>query len=133
MDSVLNSATSFQRHMAGQHGALTRWMSRLTTGIRWLLLILGLALFQMSLVDAGAATGLWLAPIGVGIALVAWVGQWAVVPLVADLLLTRLFLENHSLARALTDTLVVGTHLGASWWCYHTLGGGWRRLEEPRG
>src|SRR5438093_1415242 len=38
MASVLDSAASFQPHIAGKHGAIERWKTWLTTGARYVLL-----------------------------------------------------------------------------------------------
>ena len=76
---------------------------------------------------------LWLPVLGIGIALVAWLGL-GVVPLLAlDLYLSRAhFRVDHLQVRVLGDSLLLAVEMGLSWWIYSHLAKGVRRLEDPR-
>jgi PAS domain S-box-containing protein len=95
-----------------------------------LLLAFGLLLFHLSAVYLGKEPGLWLAPLGLGILLTAWLGWWAVLPLFADLFLVKLWSAEWS--AALVDSFALSAEIGFSWWCYAIVGKGSRRLDDPR-
>lgn len=95
-----------------------------------LLFVPGLLLFHVSAVYLGSEPGLWLAPLGVGLALIAWFGLWAVLPLFADLFFVKV--QSAEWSVALVDSFFISIQLGLSWWCYSVLGKGSRRLADPR-
>ena len=82
---------------------------------------------------SGQEDGLWLPGLGLGLALVAWLGL-AIVPLLAlDLVLTRLgFASEHPTIRLVADGVLLAAEMGLSWWVYAHLARGSRRLEDPR-
>ena len=96
----------------------------------WLLLVAGLVLFHLSAIYLGKEPGLWLAPLGLGLVLTAWVGLWAVFPLFADLFIVLAWSGDWS--AALVDSFLLATQIALSWWCYGILGRGSRRLDDPR-
>jgi PAS domain S-box-containing protein len=94
------------------------------------LLVAGLVLFHLSAIYLGKEPGLWLAPLGLGLVLTAWVGLWAVFPLFADLFIVLAWSGDWS--AALVDSFLLATQIALSWWCYGILGRGSRRLDDPR-
>lgn len=77
--------------------------------------------------------GLWLPPLGIGLALTAWLGQ-RVVPLLAIVtILTRLILRSDlTISQNCWDGLLLASEAGLSWWVYSRLAEGSRHLEDPR-
>ena len=96
----------------------------------WLLLVPGLLLFHLSAVYFGQEPGLWLAPLGLGLVLTAWVGWWTLLFLFADLFLVKAWSGDWS--AALVDSFFLAAEIAFSWWCYAVLGKGSRRLDDPR-
>ncbi len=82
-----------------------------------------------------AMTAIWLPGLGLGIALVAWLG-WLIVPfLAADLVLLAVvrWIEGDTpLPLGLTDAALHGGLIVISWWLYHHVAGGSRWLDDPR-
>lgn len=100
-------------------------------GSRWLLLAAGLLLFHASLLLAGDPAGMWLVPLGLGIALVAWLGLWAAVPLFLDVFFTQL-IAGRGFVTAIVDAVLLAGPVALSWWCYHHLARGARQMDDPR-
>jgi signal transduction histidine kinase len=100
---------------------------------RWSLAALGLVLFHLAFWLAGRHDGLWLPGLGLGIALVAWLGQ-AIVPLLAlDLVLVSwLTAPERALAGHLVDTALLIVPMALSWWCYTEIAHGVDTLDDPR-
>lgn len=97
----------------------------------WPLLIAGLVLFHASLLLAGDPGGLWLAPLGLGIALTAWLGFWVVGLLFIDVLFAQLVAQR-DFGHALVEAILLAGQVGVSWWSYHQLARGARQLDDPR-
>ncbi len=78
---------------------------------------------------------IWLPGLGLGIALVAWLG-WLIVPfLAADLVLLAVvrWIEGDTpLPLGLTDAALHSSQIGLSWWLYHHVARGSRWLDDPR-
>src|SRR5262249_52322919 len=68
---------------------------------------------------------------GIAIALTAWTGLGTVIPLGIDYLVVEL-LGGVTWTGPLLDALIFSAQIALSWWCYHTLALGTRRLEDPR-
>ena len=113
-----------------QHSRVTR---ATTPSRRWLLAGAGLVVVHLGSLLAGEEDGLWLPGLGLGLALVAWLGL-AIVPLLAlDLLLARVLLHaDQTLPQDLGDSVLLAAEMGLSWWVYAHLARGSRRLEDPR-
>jgi signal transduction histidine kinase/integral membrane sensor domain MASE1 len=100
---------------------------------RLLLAAIGLALVFLCSWRAGNPDGLWLPGLGVGLALVAWLGPWVVPLLALDLFLAGEYHAAHlGRSRILMDSLLLAAEMGLSWWVYATIAKGARRLEDPR-
>jgi signal transduction histidine kinase len=98
---------------------------------RWVLVLIGLVVFHLSLLLPGHEKQVWLPAVGLGLALVAWTGLWAALPLAADFFVVRgLVTENWALA--FFEAVLLGGQLAGSWWCYRYVANGTRRLEDPR-
>jgi PAS domain S-box-containing protein len=100
-------------------------------GKLWLLAGAGLVCFHLSAVATAGEHSLWTAPVGIGIALVSWLGFWIVLPLWADLLLLGLT-GNDGWLRPILDSSLLALQIAASWWSYSNLAHGRRRLDDPR-
>jgi signal transduction histidine kinase/integral membrane sensor domain MASE1 len=98
-----------------------------------LLAAVGLALVFLCSFWAGSEEGLWLPALGLGLTLVAWLGQ-AIVPLLAlDVFVARLLAAtDQSIAGMARDSLLLAAEAGLSWWLYARLARGTRRPEDPR-
>ena len=96
----------------------------------WLLLVPGLLLFHLSAVYFGYEPGLWLAPVGLGLALTAWVGRWTVLLLFADLVVVKAW--SGDIWLGLVESFFLAFEVWLSWECYSGLGKGSRRLDDPR-
>lgn len=122
------SNTQDSRAPAARAGSL-----RPSSRRRWLLGGAGLVLFHLSVLLAGKEEGLWLPCLGLGLALVAWLGQVMVPVLALDLFLARTSIRvDHGLLRIAGDSLLLAAEMGFSWWAYAQLARGSRRLEDPR-
>jgi PAS domain S-box-containing protein len=95
-----------------------------------LLTVPGLVLFHLSVVFLGKEPGLWLPSVGLGLALTAWLGLWAVPVLFADMFLVHVWAGD--LWTGLVDSFLLAAQVGLSWWCYAGLGRGSRQLADPR-
>ena len=73
-----------------------------------------------------------MAPLGIGIALVAWLGFWIVMLLWADFLLVRLVGIHFAWYQSLLESSLLALQIGFSWWAYRYLAKGRRRLDDPR-
>src|ERR1043165_1531734 len=100
----------------------------------WILPSGGTILFLLVWYLQGTETGYWLPGLGLGIALVSWLG-WRVLPL----LWFALFVVRSTSAQApsswlmiLGDTLLHTAQMGLSWWVYHRIANGSRWLDDPR-
>ena len=93
----------------------------------------GVIVFHLAWVFQGQETRYWLPGLGVGIALLSWLG-WRILPLLAlDLLLVRWLTHAESaLPINLGDTLLHTVHITLSWWLYHQVARGSRWLDDPR-
>jgi signal transduction histidine kinase/integral membrane sensor domain MASE1 len=82
---------------------------------------------------AGQEDGLWLPGVGVGLALVAWLGQ-GIVPFIALALFLAKIISpgDQAPSQILVDSLLTAWELGLSWWLYASVAKGTRRLEDPR-
>lgn len=99
----------------------------------WLLAGVGLAVFHLSVLLGGSEDGLWLPAVGIGLALLAWLGWWIVPVVAADFLLFRLLLGGDvAVARLMIDSFLLGTELLLSWWLYACWVRGARRLGDPQ-
>jgi PAS domain S-box-containing protein len=102
----------------------------------WQLAAAGLLLVALShpYVWHPGQTALWFAPLGLGLALTAWLGFRAVPGIVAALAAVQVLLrpESTSLVQALVAAVLTGAEIAIAWWCYHVKGGGARRLDDPR-
>jgi PAS domain S-box-containing protein len=98
-----------------------------------LLAAVGLALFTLAWLFQGEETGYWLPGLGLGIALLNWLG-WRILPLLAaDLLIVRGLTHGDSGALVvLADALLHAAQIGLSWWLYHQVCRGSRWLDDPR-
>jgi PAS domain S-box-containing protein len=76
---------------------------------------------------------LWFPSVGLGLVIVAWLGWRGLLTAAATLLLLRLALapRENAFLTAL-DVLLLAGELAAGWVCYHTLGRGSRRVNDPR-
>ena len=104
------------------------------TGPRRLLLAaIGLALMFLCAWIADSSGGLWLPSVGVGLALVAWLGQPIVPLLIIAMGLGRLAAGGDQTAeQALVSSALLGFEISLSWWVYAGLAKGSRRLDDPR-
>jgi signal transduction histidine kinase/integral membrane sensor domain MASE1 len=93
----------------------------------------GLLVVFVASMLAGGEEGLWLPSLGLGIALVAWLGL-RFVPLLALAVLTGRALAHadQNLIRMLGDSVLLAAEMGLSWWLYANVARGTRRLEDPR-
>ena len=98
-----------------------------------MLAAVGLILFHLAWLVQGDDTHFWLPGLGIGIALVSWLG-WRILPLLTlDLLFLRwLTHENSGGMFLVADTLLHATFIGSSWWLYHQVARGSRWLDDPR-
>jgi PAS domain S-box-containing protein len=101
----------------------------------WILAGAGLVLFHIAWQGEGNETGFWLPGLGLGIALISWVG-WRILPvLMLDLFLARLLAawgSDQTYGLILANTLLHGAQIGLSWWLYHCVLRGSRWLDDPR-
>ncbi|HYT88365.1 MAG TPA: PAS domain S-box protein [Gemmataceae bacterium] len=101
---------------------------------RKLLALLGLPLLFLS--DPRLWHGnhaLWLAPVGLGLALTAWVGLWAAGLVALAALLAGLAGGGTDWpVLTVIEAVVLGGVVGLGWWCYHFKAKGVRRLNDPR-
>jgi PAS domain S-box-containing protein len=99
-----------------------------------LLAVGGFLLFHFTWWYQGDGDGIWLPGLGLGIALVAWLG-WLIVPfLVADLVLLAIIrgiAQLTPLPLGLADAALYGGQIGISWWLYHRVARGSRWLDDP--
>ncbi len=105
-----------------------------TTGLRRAMLAgVGLVVVYLCSRYAGKEEELWLPGFGVGLVLVAWLGQGMVPLLAVALYLARGFFRvDHPPIRILGDSLLPAIEMGLSWWVYAQVAKGTRRLEDPR-
>jgi PAS domain S-box-containing protein len=98
-----------------------------------LLAALGGVVFGLAWILQGDEKGYWLPGLGIGIALVAWLG-WRIVPILAlELLAARWWTHRDAPVLAVfTDTLIHVAHIGLAWWLYHDVARGARTLDDPR-
>lgn len=101
------------------------------TGSSWLLLGAGLLVFHAGYLLAGDSAGLCLVPLGIGIALVAWLGPWVAAALFLDVFVTRL-VGGHGMVPAIVDATLLAGQAALSWWAYSQLARGARQLDDPR-
>ena len=102
---------------------------------RWLLAIVGLSLLAAShpLLWHVWQAKMLFAPLGIGLALTAWLG-FGIVPgiaLVLLLLQTCLRPEGTTIWTASADALLTTAEIAGGWWFY-CKAGGTRRLDDPR-
>jgi PAS domain S-box-containing protein len=99
----------------------------------WFLATAGVILFGLTWLFQGDETGYWLPGLGLGIALVSWLG-WRILPVLSlVLLLVRsLTHANPRPAIILGDTVLHTLQIGISWWLYHHVARGSRWLDDPR-
>jgi signal transduction histidine kinase len=99
----------------------------------WILAAAGVIVFHLAWRFQGEETHYWLPGLGLGIALLSWLG-WRILPLLAlDLLLARWLTHAHSAATIiLADTLLHTLQIALSWWLYHQVAHGSRWLDDPR-
>ncbi len=95
--------------------------------------VVGLVVFHACWVWQSQPRGLWLPGLGVGIALVSWLG-WRILPLLlADFVLVGWFWGLHDSDASLATALMGhGAVIGLAWWLYHHVGHGSRWLDDPR-
>jgi len=73
------------------------------------------------------------APLGIGLALTAWLG-YRIVPGIALVLVivqTCFRPDRNTIWQAAADALLTSAEIGSGWWCYRQAGGT-RRLDDPR-
>lgn len=115
-----------------KHSRVRRSQAALSSR-RWLLAAAGVALFHLCWMLSGKEDGLWLPGLGVGLALVAWLGRGVLILLFVDLLWARTSIRpDKALAYHLGDCLLITAELGLSWWLYAGVARGTRRLDDPR-
>ncbi|MCI0738904.1 MAG: PAS domain S-box protein [Gemmataceae bacterium] len=99
----------------------------------WLLLGAGLVAFHLCLSFSGAPDGIWFPAVGVGIALIAWLGPLVVPFLVVDALLANFLVRGDAgFLRIVGDSLLAASEPAIAWWVFAELAGGRRRLDDPR-
>lgn len=108
--------------------------SEAVVGVRgpWGLAAAGLILFYLAWLWQGNAGGLWLPGLGLGIALVSWLG-WRILPLCAIALLLARW-QTHREGEGmlvLADVVLHSLLIGISWWLYHDVAQGSRWLDDP--
>lgn len=105
------------------------------TGLRgpWTLAAVGSIVFFLAWWVQGDAAGLWLPGLGLGIALVAWLG-FQVVPALALALLGARWMAsgNAGFGVVVADAVLHTLQISLSWWIYHRIARGSRWLDDPR-
>jgi PAS domain-containing protein len=96
-----------------------------------LLIVVGLVVFHLSLLGPGDAEYVWVPGTGIAIALTAWTGLVTVIPLGIDYLIVEL-IGAATWTVPVLNALIFSSQIALSWWCYHRLALGTRRLEDPR-
>src|SRR5207249_2187483 len=89
------------------------------------------ALFHLSLLGPGNDGYVWAPAAGLALVLTAWTGVIAILPLGVDYLIVSL-IGAETWSGPLIDALIFSGQIALSWWCYHNLALGTRRLEDPR-
>ncbi len=115
---------------------LPAWPSRYRPDRRGWLLLAGLLLLVLShpRLWNPHSDGLYFAPLGVGLALIAWLGSFAAIFVAVVLLAVRLVTPDPSTPAVilwLEPLLSAGT-LALGWWCYRRRAHGARQLDDPR-
>ena len=105
------------------------------SGRRWLLAAMGLLLLDIvhPLTWGSERTPMFFAPIGLGLALLAWLG-YRLLPLMAvNLVLVQILFRSQdtTIWQGIVEALLTTIEVGAGWWCYQRAGGT-RRLDDPR-
>ncbi|HYV39037.1 MAG TPA: PAS domain S-box protein [Gemmataceae bacterium] len=103
---------------------------------RWLLAVAGLLLVALSnpLPWNLGRTALLSAPLGLGLALIAWLGYRVLALISLVLLLLPIVVRGATSdiwREAIADALLTSAEIGVGWWCY-CKAGGTRRLDDPR-
>lgn len=116
---------------------LPAWPSRYRPDRRGWLLLAGLLLLVLShpRLWNPHSDGLYFAPLGVGLALIAWLGSFAAIFVAVVLLAVRLVTPDPSTPAVilwLEPLLSAGT-LALGWWCYRRRAHGARQLDDPLG
>src|SRR5262249_6653119 len=107
-------------------------------GRQWLLAVVGLLLLHIShpLTWGQEGPGLWFAPVGLGLALTAWLGWRALALIAVDGLLVQLLafgtVPQQSLPGAILQATLLAAEVGCAWWLYHVMAGGARQLDSPQ-
>ena len=98
----------------------------------WILAVVGLPVFALAWLWQGDETSYWLPGLGLGIALIAWLG-WRILPVLAIVLLTIRWLTHGSYPGLLivADSMLHIFLIGSSWWLYHHVARGSRWLDDP--
>ncbi len=93
----------------------------------------GVICFHLAWLFQGDETRYWLPGLGLGIALLSWLG-WRVLPFLAlDLLLVGCLTHaDLGVAFLLADASIHILHIALAWWLYHEIGRGSRWLDDPR-
>ena len=93
----------------------------------------GVALFHIAWTFQGDETRFWLPGLGLGIALLSWLG-WRILPvLFVDLMIVRFWhAGNLGFGLVLCDALLFTAQIGLSWWLYYRALHCSRWLEDPR-
>jgi PAS domain S-box-containing protein len=103
---------------------------------RWILAALGAALMTVAhpLLWQPEGHGLWFAPLGLGLVLIAWLGPRFTPLVIGQFVLARLLLPHAEggFLTAVLDGALSGAAVVLGWWCYHDQAGGARRLDDPR-
>ena len=98
----------------------------------WILGGAGLILFPLCWIWQGNEAGYWLPGLGLGIALVSWLGWRILPPLAVELLLVRCWTHYETGAvLILGDAALHLLVIAAAWWLYHTVARGSRWLDDP--
>jgi PAS domain S-box-containing protein len=102
---------------------------------RWLMAVVGLLLLGCShpLLWHTWHSKMLFAPVGLGLALTAWLGYRIVPGIVLVLLILQTCFrpEGSTFWQLTADALLTGAEIGCGWWCYRRAGGS-RRLDDPR-
>jgi len=98
-------------------------------GHSWPLAVGGLIVYSLCVLGAGRDDVPWFAPLGIGLALTAWLGLWFVVLLAADFFILQMALGDQN---RMGDSVLLGLQIASSWWCYARLARGARTLDDPR-
>ncbi len=110
--------------------------ARPPAGRRWWLAVAGLVVLHIShpATWTPGAEPLWYPPVGLGLALTAWLGLRAAVLVGLDAFLVGVLTPppGSPVLVPATEALLLGGEVALAWWCYAAWAGGSRRIHDPR-